>query len=58
MTITLNEFGPEGAANDCGSAMTETNTEGGGGYCAGILFNAFAKNITVTKNIFHYLEQG
>jgi hypothetical protein len=58
VTITLNEFGPEGAANDCGSAMTETNTEGGGGYCAGILFNAFAKNITVTKNIFHYLEQG
>jgi hypothetical protein len=58
VSILNNEFGPEGSAADCGAAMTETNTEGGGGYCAGVLFNGYVKNILVDGNNFQYLEQG
>lgn len=56
--ILNSEFGPEGSATDCGAAMTEQDTEGGGGFCAGILFNGYVKNILVDGNNFHYLEQG
>ncbi len=60
VTITLNEFGPE-SLGDCGypgGAMGETNTEGGGGFCAGVLLLAQTKNVTITSNWFHNLEQG
>jgi hypothetical protein len=58
ITVTMNEFGPETAGQDCGTAMTATETEEGGGFCNGWASQGQTNYVSVTNNIFHNLEQG
>ena len=56
--ITLNEFGSEQTAGDCGAAMQAADTELSQGLCVGILNDTFTKNMSWDHNIFHNMEQG
>lgn len=55
--IQLNEFGAE-FLQDCAAAMNDTQTAVGGGNCSGVGVYGNTANVSVIRNIAHYLEQG
>ena len=57
VNILSNIFGST-SLSDCAGAITEVDTEDGGGYCNGVGIGANVANVTIQYNIFHWLEQG
>jgi hypothetical protein len=57
VNILYNIFGST-SNSDCAGAITETDTEDGGGYCNGVGIGANVVNVAIQYNIFHWLEQG
>ena len=57
VSILNNIFGST-SLSDCAGAITEVDTEDGGGYCNGVGMGANLVNVTIRYNIFHWLEQG
>ncbi len=56
VTVQWNIFG---ASGDCGSgAMTDTETENGGGFCNGVGMGNNLSNVTISNNIFLGMENS